>query len=236
MITITDLNKRFRSLQVLRSVSAAIPSGTVTAVIGPNGSGKTTLMKCIMGLVRPDTGSIVIDGIPAIDNPASRVGIGYMSQVARYPDNLTPNELLAMVRGIRASHHDDAVNLIAAFDLGPHMAKPMRTLSGGTRQKVGAVLALMFQPSTILLDEPTAGLDPLSSERLKEQVMSARHSGATILISSHILSEVQELADRVLYVHEGRIAHEATVQELLDRTGQTTLSKAIAGIMHGVEV
>lgn len=235
MITISAIDKRFRSLHVLHAVSASIPSGTVTAVIGPNGSGKTTLMKCIMGLVRPDTGNIVVNGVTAIDNPACREAIGYMSQVARYPDNLSPKELIEMVRGVRRGQGDSADDIIRVLQLEQHMTKPMRTLSGGTRQKVGAVLAFMFEPSTVLLDEPTAGLDPRSSERLKERVLASRTAGATILISSHVLAEVQEVADRIMYVHEGRIAYEGTLQDLLDTTGQTSLGKAIAGVMDAVE-
>lgn len=236
MITITAIEKRFRSLHVLRGVNATIPSGTVTAVIGPNGSGKTTLMKCIMGLVRPDTGTITVNGMSAIDNPACRTGIGYMSQVAHYPDNLTPTELIDMVRSVRKGQGDTAEEIIRVLQLEPHRSKPMRTLSGGTRQKVGAVLAFMFDPQTVLLDEPTAGLDPRSSERLKDRVLASRAMGSTILVSSHVLAEVQEIADRIMYVHEGRIAYEGTLQDLLASTGQPSLGKAIAGIMEAQEV
>lgn len=232
MISITDIDKRFRAQHVLRSVTATIPTGSVTAVIGPNGSGKTTLMKCIMGLVRPDSGSIMVNGTSVIDNPTCRQSIGYMSQVARYPDNLTPLELITMVRSVRKGQADSADELIDLLQLKQHLSKPMRTLSGGTRQKVGAVLAFMADPSTVLLDEPTAGLDPISSERLKARVRASQAAGATILISSHVLSEVQELADRILYVHEGCIAYEGTMQELLDRTGERALGRAIASVME----
>lgn len=235
MITITDINKRFRALQVLRGISVVIPSGSVTAVIGPNGSGKTTLMKSIMGLVRPDSGSIMINGVPVADNPECRKGIGYMSQVARYPDNLSPRELISLIRDVRKGQADTADSLIDLLQLEQHMSKPMRTLSGGTRQKVGAVLALMFSPSTILLDEPTAGLDPLSAERLKEQVRISQSHGSTILISSHVLSEVQELADRILYIHEGRVAYDGPVKRLLEQTEQLSLGRAIASMMNEEE-
>ncbi|MBU3740782.1 MAG: ABC transporter ATP-binding protein [Candidatus Kapabacteria bacterium] len=232
MITVNALHKTFRTHQVLKDVTTTIPSSCITAIIGPNGSGKTTLMKCIIGLVRPDTGTIDVDGMTALDNPECRTMIGYMSQVARYPDNLTPQDLVAMIRGIRKGQRDTADELIAEFELEGHMRKPMRVLSGGTRQKVGAVLALMFTPSTVLLDEPTAGLDPLSTERLKERILAMRSQGATIAISSHVLSDIQELADRIVYVQEGIVAYDGTVQELYMQSGETSLGKAVTSIIR----
>lgn len=231
MITLTNIEKRFRSLQVLRGISATLQSGSITAIIGPNGSGKTTLMKSIVGLVRPESGTIHVDDIVAIDNPSCRFNIGYMSQVARYPENLTPSDLITMVRTVRGGQSDIAEELIDEFQLADHLRKPMRTLSGGTRQKVGAVIALMFHPSTLLLDEPTAGLDPIVTERLKDRIRMIRNSGATVLITSHVLSEIQELADRIIYLHEGSIAYDGTVTELLESTGQTALGRSIATIM-----
>lgn len=231
MITISTVSKSFHRLQVLRRVSATLPPASVTAVIGPNGSGKTTLMKCIVGLVRPDEGTIDVDGIAAIDNPLARTTIGYMSQVARYPENLTPSDLIGMVRGVRAGMPDIADELIADVQLEPHLHKPMRALSGGTRQKVGAVIALMFRPTTLLLDEPTAGLDPVVTERLKDRIRAMRDAGTTVLITSHVLSEIQELADRIIYLHEGRVAYDGSIDDLLHRTGHTALSRSIASIM-----
>ena len=169
MITINNLTKRFRAATVLSNLSLSFASGTATAIIGPNGSGKTTLMKCILGLVTPTTGSIAINGVNAIGNAASRNDLGYMSQIARFPDNLTPLEVIGMVKGLRKSHAPTSgeehhapsseEELIDLFELRPHVRKPMRTLSGGSRQKVSAVIAMMFTPTVLLLDEPTAGLD-----------------------------------------------------------------------------
>lgn len=231
MITINSIEKRFRTLHVLKGVSATLASSSIAAIIGPNGSGKTTLMKSIVGLVRPDSGTITVNEISAIDNPACRVNIGYMSQVARYPENLTPTELITMVRAVRGGLHDIADELVREFQLADHLNKPMRALSGGTRQKVGAVIAMMFQPTTLLLDEPTAGLDPIVTERLKDRIRSVRDSGATVLITSHVLSEIQELADRIIYLHEGSIAYDGSVDDLLAQTGHHSLGKSIASIM-----
>jgi len=232
MIQIEHLHKRFRSLHVLDDVHVVLPSGSITAIIGPNGSGKTTLMKSIVGLVHPDSGSIAIDGVSTMNNPSSRKTIGYMSQVAHYPENLTPRDLITMVRGLRAAGSADvADNLIRDFQLESHISKPMRALSGGTRQKVGAVLAFMFRPTTLLLDEPTAGLDPVVTERLKEKIIAIRDSGSTVLVTSHVLSEIQELANRIIYLHEGKVLFDGLMHDLLAQTGHSSLSMSIAFLM-----
>lgn len=222
MITVTDLSKRFKHHQVLNHLTLSFPSGTVTAIIGPNGSGKTTLMKCILGLVAPDTGDISVD----------RLGLGYMAQIARYPENLTAREVIEMIAGLHPDRTPVSTQqLVERFGLQQHLEKPMRALSGGTRQKVGAVIAMMFGPTALLLDEPTAGLDPVASERLKDLISEIRNQGATILITSHILSEIQELADRVVYLHEGNVLYSGDVASLLEQTEAPTLSKAIAQMM-----
>ena len=234
MITLTTISKAFEEHEVLKDISLEFPTGTVTAVIGPNGSGKTTMMKSILGLVTPDSGAISVDGTSAINNAASRERMGYMAQIARYPENLTAQEVIDMVKGLRQVATNGSMSrLIELFDLGPHLNKPMRALSGGTRQKVGAVIAMMYQPTSLLLDEPTAGLDPIASERLKGEIAQHRDNGTTVLITSHILTEIQELADRVAYIHEGSVLYTGNVSDLLDRTESDSLQRAIASMMGG---
>jgi len=234
MITLQSISKSFGEHQVLSDITLEFPSGTVTAVIGPNGSGKTTMMKSILGLVTPSAGTIQVDGQPAIGNARSRERMGYMAQIARYPENLTAQEVIDMVKGLRQIETNGTMaSLIERFDLAPHLNKPMRTLSGGTRQKVGAVIAMMYEPTSLLLDEPTAGLDPVASERLKEEIARHRDRGTTVLITSHILSEIQELADRVAYIHEGSVLYTGDVAELLRRTTTDSLQRAIASMMGG---
>lgn len=232
MIIIDHLTKRFRKATVLQDLSLTFAPGTATAIIGPNGSGKTTLMKCILGLVTPSAGNISINGMHAIGNAESRRGLGYMSQIARYPDNLTPLDVIGMVKGLRsdatATNEDE---LIDAFDLRPHVNKPMRALSGGTRQKVSAIIALMFHPSVLLLDEPTAGLDPIATGRLKDRIEAVKQRGGTILITSHILSDIAELADRIVFLHEGTVVYDGTMRDLLTLTSESTLERAIASMM-----
>lgn len=235
MIQISALTKSFKRLAVLRSVDLTFPDGSVTAVIGPNGSGKTTLMKCMLGLVRPDAGQIVINGVQAIDNAEARRALGYMSQIAQYPDNLAPVDIFAMIERVRGAGSPNKDQLVERFDLAPHLRKPMRTLSGGTRQKVGAIIALMFEPRVLLLDEPTAGLDPISTSVLKELIRDTRDRGASVLITSHILSEIQELADRVVFLHEGTKLFEGGMELLLEQTGDTSLERSIAALMRNAQ-
>lgn len=232
MISITNLTKRFRKAVVLNDLTLAFDPGTTTAIIGPNGSGKTTLMKCILGLVTPTSGTISINNISAINNADSRKSLGYMSQIARYPDNLTATDIIAMVKGLRkGATTTSEAELIDLFDLQPHMHKPMRALSGGSRQKVSAVISMMFRPNVLLLDEPTAGLDPIASGRLKARIQVLAKDGGTVLVTSHVLSDIEELAHRIVVLHEGTVFYDGTTAKLLSETNETTLERAIATMM-----
>ena len=231
MILIEGLEKRFAPVEVLRGVDLAMLGGRVTAIVGPNGAGKTTLIKAILGLTRPDAGRILIDGEPVGDDPAYRARIGYMPQIARFPENLTGRELLAMVASLRGAEVARDEELLERFALHEPMEKPLRTLSGGTRQKVNAVLAFLFTPRVLVLDEPTTGLDPASSATLKDKIAAARNAGAAVVLTSHVMSELEELADDVAFLLEGRIRYAGPVRQLKLDTRQFTLERAIARLM-----
>jgi Cu-processing system ATP-binding protein len=227
-IEVQGLTKHFGRLCVLDHLDLNIRRGEVTAILGPNGAGKTTLIKSILGLVTPDAGAITVCGEPVGAGPEYRWRVGYMPQIARYPENLTPRELIRMLRDLRGS--DAAVDdrLVEALHVRPELDKPFRTLSGGNRQKTSAVLAFLFSPEVLFLDEPSAGLDPVSSSVLKDRILAERAAGRTVVLTSHILSEVQELADRVVYLLDGRIHFDARVDALLASSGEVTLERAIA--------
>jgi Cu-processing system ATP-binding protein len=231
MIRITGLTKRFGALHVLRDLDLEIADGRVTAIVGPNGAGKTTLMKTILGLTRSDGGRILVDGERVGDDPAYRAQVGYMPQIARFPENLSAHELIAMVRDLRG---DDAAiddDLITRFRLEDHLRKPLRVLSGGTRQKVNAVLAFLFKPSLLVLDEPTSGLDPVSSGILKDKIAEVRDSGRTVIVASHVLSELDALADDIAFLVDGRLRYAGPVHDLKLATRQLSLERAIAHVM-----
>lgn len=236
MIRIEHINKRFKRLQALDDISANFSNGQVISLIGPNGSGKTTLIKSILGMVKPDSGKIFVRDQPVNGDPAYRSDIGYMPQIGRYPDNMKVGQLFEMMKKIRNANGEETDNdLVLQFNIPAIYEKPMRTLSGGTRQKVSAALAFLFNPSILILDEPTAGLDPLSSEILKEKIIAEKKKNKLILITSHVLSDLEELTTHIMYLQEGKMQFLKDLETLQEETGEIKLSKAIAKVMRGYE-
>ncbi|MER2996758.1 ABC transporter ATP-binding protein [Pontibacter populi] len=230
MITIKNLNKSYGKLQVLKDVSVEFPKGKVVSVIGPNGAGKTTMSKCILGMVLPDTGDIKMNGESVLKKYAYRNLIGYMPQIGRYPENMKVRQVIDMIRDIRKNATIDD-ELIGLYRLEEIYEKRMGALSGGTRQKVSAALAFLFDPQVLILDEPTAGLDPIAAEILKGKILKEKKKGKLILITSHVMSEIEEVADEVLCIVDGSIRFYQTIAELKEQTQEDRLSRAVAKIM-----
>ncbi|HAV53895.1 MAG TPA: copper ABC transporter ATP-binding protein, partial [Aequorivita sp.] len=214
MIEVKDLHKKFGKNEVLKGIDLNIERGGIFSVLGPNGSGKTTLIKCILGMVLPDSGAISVDGKPLKNNFKYRNEIDYLPQIANFPGNLKVNELIAMIKDLRDSKATKDEELIELFKLQPFLNKKLANLSGGTKQKVNLVLTFMFDSPLIILDEPTSGLDPISHLRLKNLIFSEREKGKTILVTSHILSFVEEIADEIVFLLEGKIYFKGTITEL----------------------
>jgi Cu-processing system ATP-binding protein len=234
MIQIENLQKRFKKLQALQNISVSFERGQVVSLIGPNGSGKTTLIKSILGLVKPDSGKILFDGVPVDKDIDYRKQIGYMPQIGRYPDNIKIGQLFDMIRNLRGKDQATDEELFYRFKLDAMQEKTMKSLSGGTRQKVSAALAFLFNADVLILDEPTAGLDPIAAEILKEKVIAEKKKGKLILLTSHILSDLEELTTDVLYLQEGKVVLYKPIKELYQMTGEEKLSRAISYIMtHG---
>jgi Cu-processing system ATP-binding protein len=205
--------------------------GECIALIGPNGCGKTTFIKCILGMVVPNGGTITFMGENILNNWQYRDQIGYMPQIGRYPDNMTIGQVLEMMKDIRGNQKVLDEELVEKFDLKRIENKRMRTLSGGTRQKVSAALAFLFDPSVLVLDEPTAGLDPVASEILKEKILKEKGKGKLILITSHILSELEDMVTQIIYMQDGKLLFHKCIEDLKLDTGETKLTKAIASFM-----
>jgi Cu-processing system ATP-binding protein len=232
-VTFEGVGKRYGKLWALRNIECAFRPGEVIMLIGPNASGKTTLIKCLLGLVSPTEGRITVNGEAIGSDPAYRTSIGYMPQISQYPATLTIGQLLGMmadVRGMSKGEPDDG--LVEGLGLSAQLDKRLSSLSGGTKQKVSAVLALRSRPSILVMDEPTAGLDPLSSMQVLEHAAAVRDAGGTVLITSHLMEEVEALADRVAYLDEGSLRFLLPVQEILERTDAKRLSEALPRILE----
>jgi len=232
MIRATNLTKKFGKIVALDSVNLVCNKGESIALIGPNGSGKTTFIKCILGMVVPDSGFMTFNQQNIKHDWQYRSRIGYMPQTGRFPDSMTIAQVFDMMKDIRkpfTSMFDD--ELVDEFGLYEIMNKRMRTLSGGTRQKVGASLAFMFQPDVLILDEPTAGLDPLATEILKAKIKKERGMGKLIMITSHVLSDLDDMITQVIYMQDGKLKFHKSFEQLKQDTGEIKLSRAIVHVM-----
>jgi len=230
MVSIQNLHKKFGKNQVLKGVDLDICEGGIFAVLGPNGSGKTTLIKSILGMVIPNKGNISVLGENIKKSSDYRHKIDYLPQIANFPSNLKVKELLKMIKDLRGNTSDDE-HLIELFRLEPFLNKKLGNLSGGTKQKVNIVLTFMFDSPLIILDEPTTGLDPISLIRLKDLIKKEKSNGKTILITSHIMSFVEEVSDEIVFILEGQIYFKGSIQELKTKTNQPDFEHAIASIL-----
>jgi len=214
----------------LDGLDLEISKGGIFAILGPNGSGKTTLIKCLLGMVIPNKGDIIFDKKSVLGKWAYRNNLNYLPQIANFPPNLTVIELIKMVKNLRPKD-SDTEELIELFGLKSSLDKKLGNLSGGTKQKVNIVLAFMFDSDLIVLDEPTNGLDPIALIHLKEIIQKEKDKGKTILITTHIMSFVDEVADEIVFLLDGKIYFKGTVEALKKQTNNDNLEHAIANLI-----
>lgn len=231
MIEINGLHKKFGKNQVLRDLELSLKAGGITAVLGPNGSGKTTLIKTILGMVIPNSGEIKVNEKPIKKDFAYRKQIDYLPQLANFPNNLRLKELLRMIKDLRAESHYRDEQLMDLFELRPYLNMKLGQLSGGTRQKVNLTLALMSDSPLIILDEPTSGLDPVSLIHLKQFLLEEKKVGKTIILSSHITSFVEEMADQIVFLLDGKIYFQGSKAELKSQSEKSNFEQAIAWVL-----
>ncbi|WP_417588503.1 ABC transporter ATP-binding protein [Owenweeksia hongkongensis] len=229
MIEFKDIHKKFGKQQVLHGIDLKFDQAGIFAILGPNGSGKTTLIKSLMGMVHPTAGEILIDGKVKKGNDY-RKNIVYLPQIARFPENLNVEEFLDFIENIRGKAERKS-QLMECFGVEVFYKKKLRTLSGGMRQKVNLVSALMYDTQTIVLDEPTIGLDPVALIALKDWLRMEQAAGKTILLTTHIMDIVQELADEIVFLLDGKVYYRGTQQELLTKTGAPNTEHAIAQLL-----
>ena len=232
MIEIKNLTKKFNKFTALNQVNIRFNDGHSVALIGPNGCGKTTLIKCILGLNVVEDGDILVKNESVKEHYLYRKNIGYMPQIGRYPENMTIAQTIQMIKDTRkVSENELDTELLEAFELKSIFYKKMRTLSGGTTQKVSAVLAFLFNPGIIILDEPTAGLDPLASEILKNKIIKEKNKGKLIIITSHLLSELDDIVSEIVFMNEGKVIVHQSVEELMTERKTEKISESIISIL-----
>lgn len=235
MIEIRNLTKTFDRFTALNDISVRFEKGKSYALIGPNGCGKTTLIKCILGLNVTEPQTIFVDGKDISEDYHYRENIGYMPQIGRYPENMSVAQTIDFIENSRSRSAQKDKDLYEAFSVAGLSAKKMGTLSGGTTQKISAVLAFMFNPDIVILDEPTAGLDPLASEILKNKIIEEKNKGKLIIITSHLLSELDDIVTDVVFMNEGKVLVHKPVAVLLEETATNKISDAIVQILKTIK-
>ncbi|MBK8550468.1 MAG: ABC transporter ATP-binding protein [Ignavibacteria bacterium] len=231
MIEIKELKMSYGKSRALNGINLSLEKGQVVALMGPNGSGKSTLLKSILGLVIPQKGKIFVNETDIANNYLYRTNIGYMPQIANYPENLKVKELFNIIRDIRNGSKEKDEELLEKFRIFEIYDKYFGQLSGGYKQRVTASIAFLFDPDILILDEPTASLDPLSTEIMKSKIIDSKNENKLIIISSHIISEMEELADRIVYLLEGSIRLNMNIKDIKNGSGER-LGKAIARVLQ----
>lgn len=231
MIRIQGLEKRYGQRKVLQRLDLDFRPGVISALAGPNACGKTTLIKCILGLVIPQHGQIKVQESIVRGNWEYRKKIGYMPQSPDFPENLKVRELFTMLEDLRGEAPVRKDEMIAYFELEPALEQSFGQLSGGTKQKVAAVVAFMFNAPIVILDEPTAGLDPVSTLKFKDLLLEMSKRGTTVLLVSHIMTEIEQLADDLVYLMDGKIVFSGPIEKLKAEAKEVQLERAITQLV-----
>jgi ABC-2 type transport system ATP-binding protein len=217
-LEVRGLTKSYGDVKALRGVDLEVRRGEIFGFLGPNGSGKTTTIRCLLDLIRPDGGLLRVLGLdPQAEPLAVRTRAGYLPGELHLDDNLTAEGALRLFNRLRRGRADWTFVRQLTTRLDLDLGTPIKNLSKGNKQKVGVVQALMHRPELLLLDEPTSGLDPLVQQEVLRLVADARAAGATVFFSSHVLSEVQETAERVAIVRQGAVVEVAETTVLINR-------------------
>lgn len=231
MIQIQGLEKSYGTRTVLHNLNLEFRTGVISGLAGPNACGKTTLIKSILGLVIPQRGQIKVQESLVHADWEYRRKIGYMPQYPDFPTNLKVRELFTMLQDLRGEVPVRKDEMVAYFDLEPILEQTFGQLSGGTKQKVAAVIAFMFNAPIVILDEPTAGLDPVSTLKFKDLLFDMAKRGTTVVLVSHIMTEVEQLAQDLVYLIDGRIVFAGAVEKLKKMTSEPQLERAITHLI-----
>ena len=231
MIEVRDLEKSFGAVKAVDGATFAAPDGAITTLLGANGSGKTTTLSMIMGLLKPDSGAAIVDGAPVVDDPiAARRRLGWFPDAFGLYPRLTAREHIeyfGALHGLEGSRLRGAVDdTIAELDMAAIADRRTEGFSTGQRMKVALARALVHSPPNLILDEPTRGLDIMSVRLLRETLRRLRSLGRSILMSSHVMAEVEDLSDKIVIISAGQVVAEGTAEELVRQTGAPNLEEA----------
>jgi len=215
MISVQHLTKRYGKFTAVNDVSFSVPNGEVFALLGPNGSGKTTTLKSIVGLIHPTSGTITINNIDVSQQSTlAKEYISYLPQRVVFPENLTAREVMQFYGKLRKLSHEYIEETLSAAQFNGYADKYIGEFSGGMIQRLGLAIAALPDAPILLLDEPTANLDPHGVKRFREFVLEQKGKGKTIVFTTHLLPEVEQLADRVGIYVGGKLAALESIENL----------------------
>jgi sodium transport system ATP-binding protein len=226
-----NLVKQFDTVTAVNDVSLTVQSGEIVGLLGPNGAGKTTALRMLAGILTPTAGRVTIAGLDLHADPlAAKQRIGFLSGDTQLYQRLTPREVLryfgrlyGMANGTLGRRIEQ---LIAELEMESFADRPCRTLSSGQKQRANIARAFLHEPGVLMLDEPTATLDVVSGRFIVDAIRRERAAGRAVLFSTHIMSEAEELCDRIYLLHEGRITDHGRLTEILTNAGCATLTDA----------
>lgn len=211
MIDIKDLTMKYKNGKGVSNISISVQNGEVKGLLGPNGAGKSTTMRSLMGFLIPSEGVLKVEGIDTLENPVdAKKIIGYLPGDPQLPQNLNSKTLFKLGADMRSHSTDYAMELAEKFELD--IDQSLKELSKGNRQKVALILALLHKPKALILDEPTSGLDPFHQRTFFEIIKKFAEDGASILLSSHIISEVEKVADSMAVLKDGSKVYDETYE------------------------
>jgi Cu-processing system ATP-binding protein len=238
MVKTVELTKVYGKQTVLNGLTITGAAGQSIALIGPNGAGKTTLSKILLGQVIPTSGSVRIDGTDISAGPEYRRQLGYMPQTTRFPARMETHQLFALIKSMRpdVAPADYDTELYDELGIADMRDKALGDLSGGMRQRVSAALAFYFNPRLLILDEPTAGLDPIANEILKAKVRQYTERDRLVITTSHILSDLDEICNYVVFLMEGHLRFAGPIDELRRQTRESKLNRMVVALTKNAPV
>lgn len=241
MITVSNVSKAFGKTQVIKNISFTAAPGQITGLIGANGSGKTTTMRLISTILKPDSGSIIVDGADAVSNPAAarkNLGVLFGGDVSLY-NRLTAWENImyfAKLQGMNDAEAETRIKILSnLLDMDKYIFKRVTGFSRGMRQKVAFAKSIVHNPSVILLDEPSTGLDIYSIRDVQDFILTCKEQGKTVLVSTHNMHEIERLCDNLVIISDGRIIRNGPKEEILRNEGTDDVMEMFFRIAEGAD-